>query len=161
MPSWSDVAIAAPELTQAAQQLFDSHRHKTLATLRRDGAPRISGIEASFREGKLLLGMMPHSRKAADLRRDPRLALHSGSADPNDDDPSDWAGDAKLAGRAIEVRDPDLLAAIGAPDSPDGSPDLFEVDVTELVVTKVGDPADHLVIDTWHPGAGVVRLTRS
>lgn len=161
MPSWSDVTDAAPQLARAAQQLFDAHRHKTLATLRVDGSPRVSGIEATFREGKVLLGMMPDSLKAADLRRDPRLALHSGSPDPDDEDPGGWPGDAKLAGRAIEVRDSELLAAIGAPEHPDGTPDLFEIDVTELVVTKVGDPADHLVIETWHPDTGTVRHVRS
>jgi hypothetical protein len=53
-----------------------------LATVRADGSPRISGLEAKFIEEDLLFGSMPGSRKGADLLRDPRFALHSGSIDP-------------------------------------------------------------------------------
>jgi Pyridoxamine 5'-phosphate oxidase len=128
-----------------------------LATLRRDGSPRISGIEASFTDGELWLGMMPGSRKALDLRRDPRLALHSASVDPPDD-PSAWTGDAKLSGRAVEVEDPELLRKLGAGD--EGGAHLFRVDVTELVHIRVGDPADHLVIDLWQEGKGLSSRQR-
>ena len=56
------------------RRLFDAHRHKTMATLRADGSPRISGIEATFDDGELTFGSMAHTRKGADLRRDPRFA---------------------------------------------------------------------------------------
>ena len=158
MASWSEIEAAAPELAARARATFDAHRHKVLATLRRDGSPRISGIEATFIDGELWLGMMPGSRKALDLRRDPRLALHSASVDPPDD-PSAWAGDAKLSGRAVEVEDPELLRKLGAGDEGDGA-HLFRVDVTELVHIRVGDPADHLVIDLWQEGKGLSRRQR-
>src|SRR3712207_192462 len=90
MPSWSFVEAEAPELAALARGFLDAYVHKTLATLRRDGSPRISGTEVVFSEGELWLGSMWHSSKALDLLRDPRFALHSGSADP-----PDWAGDAK------------------------------------------------------------------
>ena len=61
---------AAPELAAAVQRCFDAHIHKTLATLRTDGSPRVSGQEMSFRDGNVWLGMMPDSRKARDLQRD-------------------------------------------------------------------------------------------
>jgi hypothetical protein len=158
MASWSEIETAAPELAARARATFDAHRHKLLATLRRDGSPRISGIEASFIDGELWLGMMPGSRKALDLRRDPRLALHSASMDPPDD-PTDWPGDAKLAGRAVEVEDPELLRKLGAGDDAD-SAHLFRVDVTELSHVHVGDPADHLVIDLWQEGKGLSSRQR-
>ncbi len=82
MHSWRDVEQQAPELATRAREFFAATQHKTLATLRRDGSPRISGIEADFRDGELWLGCMWHSLKALDLRRDPRFALHSGSVDP-------------------------------------------------------------------------------
>ena len=100
MATWSEIESAAPELAGRARAAFDAHKHKVLATLRRDGSPRISGIEATITDGELWLGMMPGSRKALDLRRDPRLALHSASDDPPDD-PTAWTGDAKLSGRAV------------------------------------------------------------
>jgi len=89
MPSWSDFEAAAPELAARVRERLDAHTHKTLATIRADGAPRISGTESRFAEGELWIGSMPRARKAHDLQRDPRFALHSGS-----DEPSDWKGDA-------------------------------------------------------------------
>jgi hypothetical protein len=159
MATWSEFSAAAPELARAAQAAFDAHKHKVLATLRKDGSPRISGIEATFADGELWLGMMPGSRKALDLRRDPRLALHSASVDPPDDDPGAWTGDAKLAGQAVEVDDPVILEKLGAGDQADAA-HLFRVEVTEVVHTRVGDPADHLVIELWQEGRGRRRMER-
>ncbi len=55
---------------------MDAGRHKTIATLRADGSPRISGIECEFADGELRFGSMARARKGVDLRRDPRFALH-------------------------------------------------------------------------------------
>jgi hypothetical protein len=155
---WDEFASAAPDLATAVRRRFDSHRHKMLATLRRDGSPRISGIETTFADGELWLGMMPGSLKALDLRRDPRLALHSASLDPNMSE-----GDAKVAGRAEEVTDAEGLAryrrAVGE-QLEEGSFHLFRVDLSEVVLTKVGDPPDHLVIESWREGEGVRRTER-
>ena len=162
MANWRVIEEAAPELAARARAAFDAHRHKVLATLRRDGSPRISGIEATFEDGELWLGMMPGSRKALDLRRDPRLALHSASVDPPDD-PTTWSGDAKLAGRAVEVDDPALLRRLAGEEADGGGAEgahLFRVDITELVHTRVGDPADHLVIDLWREGEGLRQMRR-
>ncbi|HEY1296228.1 MAG TPA: pyridoxamine 5'-phosphate oxidase family protein, partial [Chloroflexota bacterium] len=81
MSRWQDVVDTAPEFADRAQRLFQARKHKTLATLRSDGSPRISGTETQFADGDVWLGMMPDSLKARDLRRDPRLALHSPSVD--------------------------------------------------------------------------------
>ena len=159
MTSWNDVTTAAPDLAGRAQALFDAHRHKTMATLRRDGSPRISGIEVTFRDGEMYLGMMPGSLKARDLLRDPRVALHSASEDPNDDDPGAWAGDAKVAGRAVEITDEAVLKTFSE-DTPPGPFHLFAVDVAEVSTTKVGDPADHLVIDIWTAADGLRQVKR-
>lgn len=158
MARWEEVSGSAPEFAQAARELFDAHRHKTLATLRSNGAPRISGIEATFKYGDLWLGMMPGSLKARDLRRDGRMALHSASVDPDDDNPSAWPGDAKISGRADEVTDKDTLRSFGP--MPAGS-HLFRVDIDEVVTTRVGEPADHLVIQLWREGQELKRMTRT
>jgi Pyridoxamine 5'-phosphate oxidase len=160
MAGWSEVEAAAPELAARVRAILDAHKHKVLATLRRDGSPRLSGIEATIVDGELWLGMMPGSRKALDLRRDPRLALHSASVDPPTDDPSAWPGDAKVAGRAVEVDDPALLERLGAGEGGGGA-HLFRVDLTEVVLTRVGEPADHLVIEVWGEGTGLRRLQRA
>src|ERR671918_1872951 len=101
MASWSEVEAEAPALAASARGFLDAFVHKTLATLRRDGSPRISGSEVIFAEGELWLGSMWQSLKARDLQRDPRFALHSGSPDPD----AGWRGDAKLAGRVEEIED--------------------------------------------------------
>ena len=64
------------------EALFTQHRHHTMATVRSDGAPRISGTEVEFDSGELCLGMMAGTFRAVDLRRDPRLEIHSHSVDP-------------------------------------------------------------------------------
>ena len=106
MASWSEFEAAAPELAAGVRRRLDAHTHKTLATVRGDGSPRISGTETRFVDGELWIGSMWDARKARDLRRDPRFALHSGS-----DDPPEWEGDAKLAGIAEEITDPERVRA--------------------------------------------------
>jgi Pyridoxamine 5'-phosphate oxidase len=142
---WREIEAEAPELAGRARAIFDAHVHKTLATLRRDGSPRISGTELEFADGEVWFGSMLNAVKALDLRRDPRFAIHSGS-----DDPPDFQADAKIAGRAEEV------------PSPGGGSHRFRADITELVVTSLGgEPPDHLVIESWHPGRGVERRERT
>jgi hypothetical protein len=155
VPPWREVEAEAPELAALARRFLDAHKHKTLATLRRDGSPRISGTEVGFADGEMWMGSMWRAVKALDLRRDPRFAIHSGSADT----PA-WKGDAKVAGRVEEVEDPERKAALAGGDSPPGRMHLFVCDVRELVVVRLGEPADHLVIESWHEGRGLSRLRR-
>jgi Pyridoxamine 5'-phosphate oxidase len=157
MATWSDVTDAAPEVSAAVQRVFDDHIHKTMATLRRDGSPRISGTEVSFRDGDVWLGSMPDALKARDLRRDPRVALHSRPSDAEM-----TGGDAKIAGRAVEITDEGELEAARTDEQPPGPYHLFRIDVGEVVLTTLaGDPPDHLVIDSWHEGRGLRRVERS
>src|SRR5579885_2078348 len=101
MTNWHEVEQAEPAFAERVRALFDARRHKTIATLRADGSPRISGIEAAFEDGELVFGSMANSRKGADLRRDPRFALHSATIDPVEGAAAEWPGEAKIAGRAI------------------------------------------------------------
>lgn len=155
MASWGEIEAQFPEFAARVRAAFDVHKHKTLATLRRDGSPRISGIEANFRDGVLWLGMMPDSMKVFDLRRDPRFALHSATVDAEL-----TLGDAKLAGRAIEVTDPEIKRA-WLPDqfAPDEAV-VFTADIAEVTLTSIGDPADHLQIDTWNAFRGFISIAR-
>jgi Pyridoxamine 5'-phosphate oxidase len=154
---WEEFAHEAPDLAKAVRARFDAHSHKMLATVRRDGSPRISGIEVTFAGGEVWMGMMPGSLKALDLRRDPRLAIHSASLDPNMAE-----GDAKLSGRAEEVTDADRTEVYrrAIEPVPEGPFHIFRVDLSEVVLTRVGDPPDHLVIESWREGRGVRRSER-
>src|SRR5947209_19347977 len=107
MTTWNDVLAAAPELAQRVQERFQATGLGFLATLRADGAPRISGVEPSFWSGELWLGMMDASRKARDLQRDPRLSLHAASIDKKVVE-----GDARVSGLAVEVLDDAVKRAV-------------------------------------------------
>ena len=155
MPSWTDFEQAAPELARQVRERLDAHVHKTIATVRRDGAPRISGTETTFADGELWIGSMWGARKARDLQRDPRFALHSGS-----DDPPGWSGDAKLAGIAEEVTDPERVAAING-DGPPGPSHLFRLDVREASVVRLDESRTQLVIDVWTADGGVRSMART
>jgi Pyridoxamine 5'-phosphate oxidase len=150
MTAWREFEAVEPEFAQRVRELFDAHRHKTIATLRADGSPRISGIEAAFEEGHLTFGSMPNARKGADLRRDPRFALHSATIDPVKGSEADWPGEAKIAGRAI--------ASGPITDGPEG--DRFHADIAEVVHTHLNEQATLLVVEWWTPTHGLRRIER-
>jgi hypothetical protein len=150
MTAWRDVEEAVPEFAARVRKVFDARKHKTIATLRAGGAPRISGIEAEFADGELTFGSMTGARKGADLHRDPRFALHSPSVDPPEGNPAGWTGDAKIAGRAYPA----------GPVEGDAEGELFRADIEEVVFTGLNAEGTMLVIETWTPGGGLRRVER-
>jgi len=149
--SWQDFEQAEPEFAGRIRALFDARRHKTIATLRADGSPRISGIETEFADGELRFGSMTGARKGTDLRRDPRFALHSASDDPLEGAERSWPGDAKIAGRAVPA------GQLG--DGPEG--DAFHADITEVVFTHLDAEATKLIIESWTPARGLRQIERA
>jgi pyridoxamine 5'-phosphate oxidase-like protein len=156
MPSYAAFETAAPEFAAAVRAQLGAFTHLTLATLRRDGAPRISGTECRFAAGELWIGSMWQALKAKDLLRDPRFALHSGSVDP----PA-WKGDAKVAGVAEDVKDPALLQELNGDAAPDGRSHLFRLDIREASIVRVDEAAKLLIIEVWTPERGVRRIERA
>ena len=148
MSSWADVERSAPELTARVRERFSVRKHCTMATLRSDGSPRISGTEVEFVDGELRIGSMPGAVKAKDLLRDGRVALHSPTVDPPDGQPTGWEGEAKVAGIAVVAASPD--------DS-----HRFVADVTEVVLTHLDEEGKQLVITSWHPDRGVRETRRA
>src|SRR3712207_1142816 len=118
----------------------------------------VSGIEASISAGELWLAGMPRSVKFVDLRRDPRMALHSGS-----DEPDTFTADAKVSGRAVEVTDRAERAAFAEAtgNPPGGNYELFRVDLEQVVLTAVAPEKDALVISSWRPGRGLTEVRRT
>ena len=159
MTAWSDVEAAAPELAARVRELFEARTHKTIATLRADGAPRVSGIECEFVDGELQFGSMTGARKGADLRRDPRFALHGPTVDPVKGQEAAWPGEAKVAGRAVPAGA--LTAEPGASDGEVPEGELFVADITEVVITALDDAGTMLVIDSWTPTRGLRRVERT
>ncbi|MGB3828227.1 MAG: pyridoxamine 5'-phosphate oxidase family protein [Ornithinimicrobium sp.] len=145
------MSSAESEFARRVRAVFEAHRHKTIATVRADGSPRISGIEAVFDDGELTFGSMPHARKGADLLRDPRFALHSATVDPVEGSEAEWPGEAKISGRAI----PAGQTAKGAEG------DFFRADITEVVHTHLDDKATVLVVQWWTPTRGLRQVERA
>ncbi|MBE2320450.1 pyridoxamine 5'-phosphate oxidase family protein [Solirubrobacter sp. CPCC 204708] len=143
MATWSEFEKAAPELAERVKASFDAHKHKFMATLRKDGAPRISGTEVEFRDGELWLGSMPGALKAKDLLRDPRVAVHNGYSDTS----PEGLADAKLAGLAVAV--------------PHEQHHLFRFDIREASVVTVNEEQTHLVIDVWTEHGGLKQIKRT
>ncbi|HST42304.1 MAG TPA: pyridoxamine 5'-phosphate oxidase family protein [Conexibacter sp.] len=155
MSSWSDFETAAPQLAEQVRARLDEHVHKTLATIRRDGAPRISGSETRFAHGELWIGSMWQALKARDLQRDPRYALHSGSFDP-----SEWRGDGKLAGVVEEVTDPALVSEINGEAAALGPTHLFRLELREVNHLSLRADGRAMVIVSWTPDRGVRTIER-
>lgn len=148
MASWSGVEAAAPELAERVKERFQSTGLGLLATLRADGSPRISGTETQISDGLLTIGSMPGAVKARDLLRDPRVAIHGPTVDAPEGRESAWAGEAKVAGVAVVI------------ESPDDS-HRFAIDVREVVLTRLNEAGDALVIESWHDGRGYARRERA
>lgn len=147
MTSWAELASDVPEFAQRLRTIFEAGTNKTLATLRHDGAPRISGTELEFESARVTLGMMPNSRKLADVQRDGRVAIHSPTIEPPKG--TLGLGDAKLSGILVPIDPP-------SPDSLDGL--YFELDIRDAVVTWV--ESDELVIESWTADRGLTRIAR-
>ena len=155
MASWAEFEAAAPEFAEKVRERLDAHVHKTLATVRRDGSPRISGTETRLVDGELWIGSMWQARKALDLQRDPRFALHSGS-----EDPPGWSGDAKLAGVVEEITDPGRVKEINGEAGAAGPSHLFRLDLREVSTVGLDDERRALLIEVWTPDGGVRTMKR-
>jgi hypothetical protein len=145
--SWAEFEAAEPEFAGRVRALMSSRKHLTMATLRRDGSPRISGTEVEFAEGQLRIGSMTGAVKALDLKRDPRVAIHGPTNDPPEANPSGWKGEAKIAGTAVEVES-------------GGDSHRFVIDIQEAVITHLNEAGTHLVVESWNPARGYRALER-
>ena len=156
MSSWREFEQEQPDLAREVRARFDAHVHKVMATVRADGSPRLCGSEVVFHGDDLWLAGMVGARRFADLRRDPRVAVHSCP-----EDMPGWSGDARLAGTATEVTDPAVHAAVaGSADEPTGVFELFRLDLTEAVSVRLDPGGDGIVVEAWRPGREVVRTLR-
>jgi Pyridoxamine 5'-phosphate oxidase len=155
VPEWKVIEQLEPEFAGRVRRLFDAGRHKSIATLRADGSPRISGIECEFTDGDLRFGSMTGARKGEDLRRDPRFALHGPAFHPAEGKEGDWPGEAKISGRAVPAG-PVTTEESG--EQPDG--EMFIADITEVVITGLNAEATTLVVESWTPERGLRRVER-
>ena len=147
MATWGEIEDDVPDFAAKVLARFKAGANTTLATVRRDGGPRISATEVTFQAGQVNFAMIPGSVKLQDIRLDPRVALHSPTTDAADSRPEEQPGDAKLAGTLVQTK---LL--------PDGV--MFRMDITEAAFIRL-EEGSQLVIESWDPHRKFLRRSRS
>ena len=107
----------------------------------KNGFPLISPAEPILTMGRLYLGMMWQSRKALDLRRNPRCTVHSTVSDRHGSE-----GEFKLYGRGLEIGDLEERRLYGEalhekigfkPEEPEFH--LFAVDIESAAYAVIRD----------------------
>ena len=106
--TWQEFAQQDPELAALGQERLDRNSPVMVATLRKNGWPRISPVEPLFHNGQLYLGMMWRSRKALDLLRDPRCFIHNAVSDRMASE-----GEFKVYSRALDIKSAAANTLIG------------------------------------------------
>jgi hypothetical protein len=98
--SWQDLVDGNPELAAyGAARLLESEV-AYLATVRKDGSPRVHPVTPIIGQGRLFVFMEPTSPKGHDLRRDGRYAMHC-----QVENSEGGKGEFFLSGRARAVHD--------------------------------------------------------
>ena len=156
---WHDLVRRQPRLARVAHDRLLDPGVVLVATVRRDGTPRLSPVEPFVLDGDLWLSMLWQSRKAADLARDPRVLVHSiiTSRDGRE-------GEVKLRGQVVAEPDPAVqvryAAAVG--EALGWSPQvgrfhLFRVEVADVTVLRYDDATGDQFVTRWPSGQEFVR----
>lgn len=156
---WCDVEGSQPRLAELGRDKLLAPGIVLVATIRRDGTPRLSPVEPFLMDGQLWLSMMWNSRKALDLRRDRRVLVHSivTSRDGGE-------GEFKIRGSAraetdaeIQQRYSDAVAgALGWRPVP-GQFHLFAVDIDDLIFIRYDASTGDQYVCRWPEGGEFVR----
>ena len=158
---WADLEHDAPRLARRARERLVGPGVLLVATVRRDGTPRLSPVEPLLLDGDLWLSMMWQSRKAADLLVDSRILVHSIVTGPGGDE-----GEIKVRGRAVPVDDPQArLRYCDAVESLGWRPvepyfHLFVVDIADVTYIRYESNGDQYVA-RWPAGVEFVRRATS
>jgi hypothetical protein len=156
---WSEMAERAPRLAEVGRQRLQSPGVVLIGTVRGDGTARISPVEPLLWDGDLWLSMLFGSRKAADLRRDPRILVHNIVTGRDG-----AAGEYKLRGSAVEAppgpaRDGYAEAVrtrLGWEPTP-GRFHLFSIDIHDVTFIRYDDATGDQFVTRWPAGTEFVR----
>jgi pyridoxamine 5'-phosphate oxidase-like protein len=155
MNTWSDLESRAPALAEAGRKLLYQFGPGLafLATVRKDGAPRLHPICPTIVDGRLYALILPSSPKCGDLKRDGRYALHTFP-------PKDQDDEFLVMGRAYFIDDPaqekrvrEDQVARGMTSTQDEA--LFRFDIERVMLAKYS--GGH---GTWPPKYSVWRADR-
>jgi len=150
--TWGEFEASASDLAMLAQAEFERHGMALVGTLRKDGSPRISCVLPYVLDGELYLGMMWHSRKAVDLRRDPRLVLHNPISTNQGNEV-----EISVHGRAVEIQDEAIrqryVDSLSEWEGRDFH--LFSVDIQSVGLIRYERGEQHVKV--WPRGAEFTR----
>ena len=156
---WGAFIDAAPEFAATVRRRLEAGPYALLGSIRADGHPRISGVIVTFTERELWLGMPSRSLKVADLRREPKMSLHSSvSASATEE------GDAKVTGQAVPIPERsaefDVFVAAWPHEARPGALALFRIEVEDASHVRLAETRDHHVIESWRAGEQGTRTRR-
>lgn len=162
MVTWNEFAAAAPHMADRGQRQL-SIPLAYMATVRKDGSPRLHPLSPIFADGRLFVAIEATAPRRFDLQRDGRYSLH---ALPPALGPDYDEFEFNVTGRATRITDPETLASIteaeGARNRPGPRPTdwVFELDV-EAALTTVWNHQMEKAGDEWLPKpAAEVKATR-
>jgi hypothetical protein len=164
MPNWAHLAAADQDLATLGADLFRAQVPEALrradsftgyafiATIRKDGSPRLHPVCPVMAGGRLYVSTVPASPKLHDLRNDARYVLHAFLG----------AGDAEFSvrGRARKVEEPAVRAALEAAVK-GWAPvheHIFELDIEQADATtweNQGQSNTRPVRRRWKPAGGM------
>jgi hypothetical protein len=146
MNSWNDFETREPQMAEAGKTLLYQFGVGLafLASVRKDGAPRLHPICPTVVDGCLYGLILPSSPKCNDLKRDGRYALHTFPPVETDDE-------FLVMGRAQFVDDEAQAARVRADQMARGMTStndeaLFRFDIDRVMYAKY--PGGH---GTWPP----------
>jgi len=158
MVTWKEFAAAEPDLADIGRSLLFQFKVGLafLATVRRDGAPRLHPVCPVLSSGRLFVLITPTSPKRHDLVRDGRYALQSFPQ------PKAGSDEFSIAGKAVLVEDSTVRAEVlrDAQHMADASETAFELWIDRVMHTKwenVLTPQMRSVHRKWRAPGGSSR----
>lgn len=145
MSTYAEFEAAAPTIAVPIREKLEATGLTFLATVRKDGSPRISPVEVQFLDGNLYFGSMPGAQKARDLDRDPRCALITPLADKKD-----VGGEGKLFAESrllTDVAEAERVLRSSAEDNDIDPESLLGSPVYEVLIK--GAAWQYLENDAW------------
>jgi len=134
MVTWKEFAAAEPDLADVGRSLLFQFKVGLafLATVRKDGAPRLHPVCPVLSSDRLFVLIIPTSPKRHDLLRDGRYALQTFPQ------PKPGSDEFYIAGKAEGVDDPAVRAAIlrDAKHMADASEIAFELWIDHVMYTR-------------------------
>jgi len=156
---WSEIERHQPHLADLGRQRLLGPGVVLVATIRRDGTPRLSPVEPFVMDGALWLSMMWDSTKATDLLRDPRILVHSviSSRDGGE-------GEFKVRGAAraendtaVQSRYAQAVAESLGWEAEVGWFHLFEVSIEHLTYIRYDPVIEYQHVAMWPPAREFIR----